>query len=147
MPLLNYTTAVPATRTVVEVQATLAGAGATHVMVKYGDTKFPVAIAFGLKTAAGVRSFVLPVDPDPVFKVLARQKVDRRYQNLAQAQRVAWRIVKDWVEAQVALMSTGMVSMDEVMLPYMVTGPEGQTLYQVYRAKGALELEQGKEPT
>ena len=38
---------------------------------------------------------------------------------------ITWRILKDWVEAQMALLETGMVTMDESFLPYMVSG--GQT--------------------
>ena len=35
MPILNYTTTVPAARTVGEVQALLAGAGASAIMLQY----------------------------------------------------------------------------------------------------------------
>ena len=34
-----------------------------------------------------------------------------------QAIRTSWRILKDWVEAQMALLETGMVTMDEIFLP------------------------------
>ena len=45
-----------------------------------------------------------------------------------QAIRTSWRILKDWVEAQMALLETDMVTMDEIFLPYMLSG--GQTFYQ-----------------
>ena len=45
-----------------------------------------------------------------------------------QAIRTSWRILKDWVETQMALLETGMVTMDEIFLPYMLSG--GQTFYQ-----------------
>ena len=51
----------------------------------------------------------------------------------AQAKRVAWRIVKDWVEAQMALLDTTMMSLDQIFLPYMLLTPE-QTVYE--RVKG-----------
>lgn len=62
--------------------------------------------------------------------MLTRQKVkcDRE-----QAERVAWRIVKDWVEAQMAILESEMVQMDEIFLPYMVDN-NGQTLFQAYRS-------------
>ena len=47
----------------------------------------------------------------------------------AQAVRVAWRIVKDWVEAQMALVETQMVTTAEVFLPYAVM-KDGRTLAQ-----------------
>ena len=39
-----------------------------------------------------------------------------------QAIRTSWRTLKDWVEAQMALLETGMVTMDEIFLPYMLSG-------------------------
>ena len=46
---------------------------------------------------------------------------------------VAWRIVKDWAVAQMAILESEMVQMDEIFLPYMVNG-QGQTLFQAYRS-------------
>ena len=46
-----------------------------------------------------------------------------------QAERTAWRIVKEWVVAQMALIETEMVDMEEVFLPYMLAGD--RTLYDV----------------
>jgi hypothetical protein len=46
-----------------------------------------------------------------------------------QAVRTAWRIVKDWVEAQMALVETQMVTTAEVFLPYAVM-KDGRTLAQ-----------------
>ena len=55
-----------------------------------------------------------------------------RYSTPEHAERVAWRIVKDWLEAQLAIIRTEMVTLDQVMLPYMV-GDEGHTVYELYR--------------
>ena len=60
--------------------------------------------------------------------VLHKQKVKCDYE---QAERVAWRIVKDWVEAQMAILESEMVKLDEIFLPYMVNDA-GQTLYEAY---------------
>ncbi len=46
-----------------------------------------------------------------------------------QAVRTAWRIVKDWVEAQMALVETKMASTTEVFLPYAI-GRDGKTMFQ-----------------
>ena len=48
--------------------------------------------------------------------------------------RVAWRILKDWVEAQLALIETGMVSVEQVFLPYCQSG-NGETLFEAIRKK------------
>ncbi len=58
------------------------------------------------------------------------KRVDRpKYRTRAQAARVAWRIIKDWIEAQLALVEAEQVDMVEVFLPYaQVQG--GRTVYE-----------------
>lgn len=131
MPLLNYTTGVPVARTIGQVQALLVEAGARRITVEYGDEATPTAIAFTVTTAHGDRSFLLPVNTGRVEAVLARQRVAPRYQSAEHAERVAWRILKDWLEAQLAIIRTEMVTLDQVMLPYMA-GEDGRTVWELY---------------
>ena len=46
-----------------------------------------------------------------------------------QAERVALRILKDWVETQMALLDIEMVRFEEIFLPYIETS-SGQTIYE-----------------
>jgi hypothetical protein len=65
--------------------------------------------------------------------VLKRDRTTQaRYSTPEHAERVAWRIVKDWLEAQLAIIKTEMVTLDQVMLPYM-RGDNGATIYEIYR--------------
>lgn len=137
MPILNYTTKVKASRTVSEVQALLAAAGATAIMVRY-EAGQPVALAFRLATSAGERDFALPCRWREVQEVLRKQRVDSRYLSDAHALDVAWRIVEDWVAAQIAIIQAGLVRMDEVSLPYLLTG-SGQTVYERFASDRLLE--------
>ena len=137
--LLNYTTTVPARRTVAEVQDLLADAGARSVMVDFNEAGRAAAIAFVLVTPLGLRSFRLPADVAAVAKVLARDAAKVRAHvskaNLAspeQAERVAWRILKDWLDAQLALVRVELATLDQVMLPYMMA-KDGRTVYDLYR--------------
>lgn len=140
MPLLNYTTQIRALKTSAEVQEILARAGASGVATEYTDGR-PVAVAFRATTPFGPREFVLPIHRDKVLAVLRRQKVQPKYLTLDQAERVAWRIVKDWVEAQLAIIQTEMVTLDQVMLPYMRTDG-GETVFERYQ-RNQLLLEPG----
>jgi hypothetical protein len=142
MPLLNYTTEIAAGKTASQVQSILAKAGAKRLLFEYGDDGEPVAIAFEAPTSFGLREFVLPTDPDAVLRVLRKQHVAPRYQNYTHARRVAWRIVKDWIEAQLAIIQTEMVTLDQVMLPYMRTGDT--TVYALYREQ-QLQIETGEK--
>lgn len=145
MPLLNYTTEVPATRSIGQVQALLVEAGARQIMATYNDVGTPTAMVFMVETAFGSRGFTLPVNSDRVLTVLKRdKKVPPRYKSAEQAERVAWRILKDWVEAQLAIIRTEMATLDQVMLPYMQQGERGETVYELYRDR-QLALPAGAE--
>lgn len=134
MPLLNYTTEVPASRSIGQVQALLVEAGARSIMATYDQVGIPCAIAFEVETALGLRGFTLPVNSERVFAVLKRdRKVQPRFKTPQQAERVAWRIVKDWLEAQLAIIRAEMVTLDQVMLPYMQSVDGGPTVYELYR--------------
>lgn len=129
MPILNYTTSVNVFKTLGEIQMQLVKHGAKKIMQDYDDDGNIVALSFLVDTPTGPRGIRLPANVDAVHAVLTRQRIkcDRE-----QAERVAWRIVKDWVEAQMAILESEMVQMDEIFLPYMVNG-SGQTLFQAYR--------------
>lgn len=49
--------------------------------------------------------------------------------------RVSWRIVKDWVEAQMAIVEAQLAEVGEVFLPYAVT-KKGNTLYKELKQDG-----------
>lgn len=139
MPILNYTTKVDVYTTLGAIQGNLVKHGAKKIMQDYDEQGHISALSFLIDTPAGMRGIRLPANVNAVQAVLTRQKVkcDRE-----QAERVAWRIVKDWVEAQMAILESEMVQMDEIFLPYMVNN-SGQTLFQAYQ-KNQLMLEGGE---
>ena len=134
MPLLNYTTGIEASKTVAEIQSILSKHGAKSILVDYGEGGTIEACSFKVLTPQGDVAIRLPVDPEAVLKVLTQQgrlgKVPRRYITQTQAVRVAWRILKDWVAAQMAILETEMVKMEQIFLPYVIT-KNGKTLYEV----------------
>lgn len=133
MPIKNYTTTVPAAQSVAEIVGALAAHGATRIQQDYDACK-PISIAFVIDTPAGLRAFRLPSSADRVKAVLLRQKVKT---DDAQAERVAWRIIRDWVMAQMAILETEMVAIDQIMLPYMVDD-HGRTVYELYQSSQLL---------
>jgi len=141
VPLLDYTTSVPVSRTVAQIQARLVEHGARAVMMEYGDDGRIKALSFNVKMPNGELPIRMPIDTAATLRVLERQAYNReipaRYANEEHAYRVAWRIIKDWVEAQVSLLETEMVRLEQIFLPYVIT-PGGQTIYQVMAGKGFL---------
>lgn len=149
--MLNYTTSIGASKTAAEMQTMLAHHGAAKVMLEFGDRGIPTGLSFMLKTPHGDRGFTLPCDIEAMHKTLVeqdRQGLLRSGSKAArssreQAERVSWRVLKDWLAAQLALVETQMVDMTEIMLPYLVRD-DGKTLYQAYREREALALPAGE---
>ena len=153
MGTLNYTTTVTVAKSLTEMQTMLAEHGASAVSVLYAQRK-PAGLTFALPTPHGDRHFTLPVDVDAVHRLLVEQDKSKKlaaashrkrgyYSTPEQAERVAWRIAKDWLEAQLAIVEAQMASLDQVMLPYLhVDG--AKTLYAAYREReAALEITTG----
>lgn len=138
MALLNYTTTVGVEKTLEEIRKILVSYGARSILIDYDERGNPIALAFRVVTAHGEEGYRLPANIDGVLRTLTRQHergmVQPRFVTRVQAARVGWRIIKDWTEAQVAIIASGMVSFDEVMLPWMIA-PSGQTVHEVYAAR------------
>lgn len=146
MPLLKYTTTINALKTVGEIQGILVAHGASSILIDYDDDGSAAALAFKIPTAHGDIGFRLPINANAVLQILYQQRVistrnrydkDCAVKHKEQAGRIAWRILKDWVAAQAAIIETGMVKTEEVFLPYMIAG-DGKTLYQALENKGFL---------
>ena len=145
---LNYSTEVSASKTAGEIQAILVAHGASAITTVYGDGGTIQAISFKVRTPQeGEVSIRLPIDREATLRVLTRlahqSKIPRRFAQPDQAERVAWRVVKDWVAAQMALVETEQVRMEQIFLPYLLT-PQGQTIYEVAVQSGFLALPEGK---
>lgn len=135
MALLNYTTTKPAEQSIAEIQRLLVKHG-VHAMRTDYDGPHIKAVSFALEIQGREVGFQLPCNwraiaeifKDPANRRNARIGRDETWDD--QAVRVAWRIIKDWVEAQLALVEVNMVTVPQVFLPYAV-GPNGRTLGEV----------------
>lgn len=148
MAVLNYTTKIPVTKTVGEVQDLLVKHGASRIAVDYSDGQ-PTGITFAVTTVHGPRLFTLPVDVDAMQRLLAKDRPSggmslAAFRTREHAARVAWRVIKDWLAAQLTLVQTEMAALDQVMLPYLHADQSGRTLYAAYRDReNVLALERG----
>lgn len=130
MAIKNYTTKVPATQTVGEIQGILATHGARKVMMDYDADGKVTAVTFALMIGDTLQGFRLEARPHGVMAAMAK---DRTKCTAKQADDIAWRNVKDWIAAQVALVETEQATMAELFLP-MMTGRRGQTLYEEFQS-------------
>jgi hypothetical protein len=133
--LLNYTTKIEAAQTAAEIMGVLSKVGTRGASIDYDPDGVPVALAFAIEAPHGEMAFRLPSRWEGVHAVLTRdweqRRIEGKYASKLQAKRVAWRILKDWCEAQVALIQVGMVKTEEVFLPYALTANR-QTFFEAY---------------
>lgn len=130
MTLLNYTTQKDADKTAGEISEMLRRAGARAVLTEYDEKgDYISSLSFKMLVGGSEIAFRLPCDWRPVQNVLQEQKRRNSRVNPSQEQsiRVAWRIVKDWIEAQLAIIETKMVKTEDVFLPYAIM-KDGKTL-------------------
>jgi hypothetical protein len=148
-PILNYTTSVPVGKTVAEISQMLVEHGAQSLLLEYNAQREPCAISFRIQTQYGLIAFRLPSRVNQVGRLLAAERRRQRnpQANHEKAARVGWRVLKDWVAAQLALIKAEMVGLEEVFLPYALDH-QGQTFFE--RAKAArfagMLLEDEKKP-
>lgn len=140
MAILNYTTQIDAGKTVAELSQLLGRAGCQKVVVDYADRE-PAALTFAAPVRGQLLFFTLPANVPGVLAALKRDRVPSRFLNEAQARRVAWRIIKLWCEAQLALIDAGQAQLAEVFLPYAQL-PTGGTLFKAIESgeTGTLRL-------
>lgn len=150
----NYSTVVPAERTAGEIAATLVRNGARSITNTYDARGVLTGIAFVMPVAEASIQFELPVNTVGVAAVMLRDKpwskvrrtpaseYEGRIQE--QAKWVAWRILRDWVEAQLALIESGQAVPAQVFMPYAVNAGRGQTMYQLWYENNQKQLGSGE---
>jgi Fe-S cluster biosynthesis and repair protein YggX len=135
----NYTTEVPLQKTITEIHHLLAENGATGIATEYDKGRIR-DIFFKIKVTGKELAFRLPAKPDKVYAALHGQTMSHYHDRYGeqwhdQAERVAWRICKSWLEAQITLINLEQAKMEEVFLPYLVVGKNNESLYEVMKDK------------
>lgn len=129
MPIKNYTTKVPAHQSIKEIQDSLVSHGATGCLFEYEKGTGRIsALRFRLPVDEKDLAFSLPVNWRNFQEVLKEQQVVR-WNDEDYCYRVAWRGIRDWVLAQMALYETMMVELPQVFFPF-ATNNKGQTMYE-----------------
>jgi hypothetical protein len=118
MPIKNYSTVVPANRSIEEIQTALIRHGAVGMLFEYeqGTGKI-AALKFKLAVKGTDVGSALPVEWR-AFQAVLKQDTVKRWNDEDYVYRVAWCCIRDWVLAQLALDETRMVEIPQVFLPF-----------------------------
>ena len=139
MPILNYTTSIATEKTAVEIQKKLVTAGAQAFLSEYNEDGVMSAMSFKINNLY----FCLPINIEGVYQAIVRDReIQKRFKTYEQASRVAWRIIKNWIEAQIAIVQAGQAELEQVFLPY-VRNQDGKTLYETFKENGFKQITEG----
>lgn len=140
MAILNYTTKIEAAKSIDEIQKILARHRARSITTDFDDNGNVSGIRFSIQMEGLPLDVRLPVNVTGVFESLKGVKgISSKSKTLIQARRVAWRILKDWLEAQLALAQIGQAEMAQVLMPYAIDS-EGRSAYAVFRESHVRQL-------
>ena len=150
--LKNYTSDVPVSESIRRIEQVLLQCGVTGIMKDYGADQKITAITFRV-TGEDDRPWMIRLPAkekeaiDALFLIYADgdkiskdgQKIDdwssrkrlQRKDFVAQGERTAWRIVKDWVEVQMSMIQLGQADLLQVFLAYAWDGK--RTYYQMLK--------------
>lgn len=150
--LLNYTTQTPIEQTVAEIQKMLSRHNVTAMVTEY-DGPHVSSVSFRISIDGKPMGFKLPCNWRAVQQIFKEKNANRKRRNGRledkvdesdeQAQRTAWRIIKDWVEAQLAMVEVNLVTVPQVFLPYAIMR-DGRTLSEHVASDPKFLLGEGK---
>ena len=111
----------------------LASKGARSIQINYDDRGRCSGVSFMLSIENILVPFKLPCNFEGVRKAMQKECKTWRTKNQLnsvndQIRRIAWRIVKDWVAAQMALIEAEQACLAQVFLPY-VSYNDGTTAF------------------
>jgi hypothetical protein len=134
------TTVKPARISINEIMGLLVDSNASNIAMQYVDRKIS-GISFVYQVGNSQLAFALPIRIEPIFNVLQADRVRQREKYIAddqaKAERIAWRQLLRWLEAQLVMIDLGMVAMHEVFMPYQLDN-SGRTMFQVFESQRLL---------
>lgn len=148
MKIRNYTSSVPADRSILQIERLLADMGATHIGKVYDKGK-PYGFNFQIPVNGQPLIFKLPCRVKEVGKILLKGRgflVGKALENVeAQAERTAWKLMLDWVSVQTTMVFLQQTKAEEIFLPYLMNPDTGDTLFEQLEKGGFKMLGSGKE--
>ena len=140
----NYTSQVPASRSVNHIEERLVKHGAKNILKLYESGKL-IGVAFIVAVNGSDMSFRLPARVDRVEKQLRglvhRPRSGTMDRIADQAERTAWRLLADWVDVQMSLIELDQAELVEIFMPYIYDYSKNQTLFEKMKVNGFVMLE------
>ncbi len=140
----NYTSSVASDKSVLDIERILIAMGARNIMKEYDGFGKVDAISFSIPRGEGVVPFKLPAKRDAIKKMFLKQyrrpTKQQEEQCAAQADRTAWKNVKEWVELQCTMIQLEQVEFLEVFMPYIYSMEKRKTIFELAKENSFQKL-------
>jgi hypothetical protein len=148
----NYSTEIAVEKTIMEIEQILVKFGAKGIYKEYQGERIS-SIVFTLIKDGQKIPFKIPMSIEKtrpiIINAVKEGKLPRRYLDeplrTDQGERVAWRIIKDWIDSQLSLLTMQFAEAVEILLPYAYNVVENKTMYQKFIEKKEEYLALGKD--
>ncbi|HZV71663.1 MAG TPA: hypothetical protein VFG10_19060 [Saprospiraceae bacterium] len=143
MNIKNYTSEVPASRSMAHIEDLLVQIGASNINKSYHEKVCSGITFLFTDPKMGPLAFRLKAQVDEAFNVLFKEVkkpiAGTKERVLAQANRTAWKILSDWTEVQCSMIILGQAEALQMFLPFVYDVKNDETLYDKV-ASGKLNL-------
>jgi hypothetical protein len=130
MNIKNYTTEVPANRSIEYIEKLLIEFGARNIMKEYSPEGKCAAMSFMIEMEGMKLPFRLPANADKIFAWLKKKKPQAQVKNLKeQAERIAWKQQYEWLHLQLGMIEMNQLEKLEAFFPYLYDINKQQSYY------------------
>ena len=145
MFLKNYTSGVPVSQTIYQIEQVLIRCGVKGITKEYAGVNGEIiAITFHLELANSTLNVRLPANQEQAQDAFwsdycERHKTEwkrkkKRSDFKEQAARTAWKLARDWIEVEMSRIQLRQADVVEVFMPYIWDGK--QTFFQSLKTSG-----------
>jgi len=135
----NFTTKINTDKTIMEIEQILLKFGAQGIYKEYVGSRIS-GLIFMLVRGGQKIPFKIPMSIEKsrtvVVKAVKDGRLPQRFMQeplrTDQGERVAWRIIKDWIDSQLSLMEMELADPIEILLPYAYNMIDKKTMYQKF---------------
>ena len=135
MTLRNYTTQIPAEKTILEIESILVKFGAGGILKEYEGSKVSAILFYVVYDGQRI-PFKIPMSLEKSRKVITslvnEGKLPKKFLNeplrSEQGERITWRIIKDWIDSQLSLLEVNFAESIEILLKILSPVRISQTI-------------------
>jgi hypothetical protein len=137
MKIKNYTSEVPAARSISRIEEKLVSQGARNILKEYDEEGRLAGLSFIIAKDGRLTPFKIPAKVDNVEALFAKQyRRTPRKKIREQAERTAWKIMSDWIDIQMSLIELEQAEFLEIFLPYVYDLRTKKTYFNTIKDNG-----------